>query len=808
MNKFEKKWTLYVIHHSHTDVGYTDRQERIEEYHFDFIKQAIEILTKIYSGEKKEWNGFKWNCEGFWGVEQFLKYADSNLIKRFEYYVKKGDIGISANYLNLTELIDFDVLKSEIKKGTDYGASLGIKLDSAMTADINGYSWGYADALLENGVENLFSCIHTHHGMFPLIKQRPFWWESPNGNKLLAWVGEHYMFGNELGLVEGQEFSYMIHDNYNSQNKIEVEERTQNRILGYLKQLELENYPYDFVPVMVSGVVTDNAPPNGKIMDFINKWNNKNGNVVSIKMVTLSEFFKILRSQKIDIPVYKGDWTDWWADGMGSTPNIVKLFRDAQRKWFICKALDPEGNLGDKKLMDEVSDDLVMYAEHTWGYSASVSEPWDAMTNIIDLRKSAYAINAHEKIYRNFDKIMKNKSEVLVSPDMPLTFKVINIFDHEILDLAKLYVYDWEKMKDVEVIEDNTGKIIPSQIEKSARGIEINVLISLSAKEQKTLRVRPKKNKMIDNFLVSNTPQSGAEGVSDFKSVFDNENLVFSPSRIETPFFRLEYKINEGITSWIDKTDEAELLRDDRKFNAFTPVYEVTPVTTNIVEERRKMGRNRNNFHTKRYFGKLINVDLISRGDLFLRVKFEYEIEGTRYFALIITAYKDIPRIDISVRLNKENIWEPENLYIALPFKVASEQNLWIEKTGCVLRPGIDQIPGTCMDFYCIQEGLAYVSKQKTLIVAIPDVPLIHLGTLEKHEIELCNGNNVERNRDELYSWLMNNFWETNFKATTGGFYEFNYHIYSSKKIDNPREAIQNCSMMNIGVQVVRIKEL
>lgn len=43
MLKVGKKWKLYLIHHSHTDIGYTDRQEKIERYHVDFIKQAIDI---------------------------------------------------------------------------------------------------------------------------------------------------------------------------------------------------------------------------------------------------------------------------------------------------------------------------------------------------------------------------------------------------------------------------------------------------------------------------------------------------------------------------------------------------------------------------------------------------------------------------------------------------------------------------------------------------------------------------------------------------------------------------------------------
>ena len=47
----EKMWNVYLIHHSHTDIGYTERQEKIMRYHYDFIRQAIEILDDIHSGK-------------------------------------------------------------------------------------------------------------------------------------------------------------------------------------------------------------------------------------------------------------------------------------------------------------------------------------------------------------------------------------------------------------------------------------------------------------------------------------------------------------------------------------------------------------------------------------------------------------------------------------------------------------------------------------------------------------------------------------------------------------------------------------
>ncbi|MBJ8192962.1 hypothetical protein JDS79_40185, partial [Bacillus cereus] len=57
-----KPWKIYAIHHSHTDVGYTERQEKIQQYHVDFIRQALHILREIESGRRPEWKGFKWVC--------------------------------------------------------------------------------------------------------------------------------------------------------------------------------------------------------------------------------------------------------------------------------------------------------------------------------------------------------------------------------------------------------------------------------------------------------------------------------------------------------------------------------------------------------------------------------------------------------------------------------------------------------------------------------------------------------------------------------------------------------------------------
>ena len=72
-----------------------------------------------------------------------------------------------------------------------------------------------------------------------------------------------------------------------------------------------------------------------------------------------------------------------------------------------------------------------------------------------------------------------------------------------------------------------------------------------------------------------------------------------------------------------------------------------------------------------------------------------------------------MPKIEATVRIHKTSRWEPENLYISLPFTAGDGSEFYIDKTGCVIRPGIDQLPGTCQDFYLIPNGVAWTSKRE-----------------------------------------------------------------------------------------------
>ncbi|MFE5321823.1 glycoside hydrolase [Paenibacillus sp. NPDC056579] len=823
MRPLKRKWKICIIHHAHTDVGYTERQEKIALYHVDFIKQAIRISEQIRSGERSDWEGFRWTCESFWPVEQFLEQTGIDWHDRFKHAIRAGHIELTANYLHIVEILDKDIFKTFTQKAVDFAGSLGVKLDSAMTADLNGYGWGYAQCLADLGVQNLSMCVHSHHGMFPLWrKQIPFWWETPKGDRLLVWNGDHYNLGNDLGLVPGALLSYIIKDEfettYTADNHMEIAE---TRIVRYLAKLEEEEYPLDFVAIMASGLLTDNAPPNTDIMDFVRQWNKKHGERIEIEMSSLSDFFSLLRQHSSDFPVYRGDWPDWWNDGAVSTPMHTQLFRDAQRTLRLAKRLDSQGQYADKETVQQAEHQMMMFAEHTWGHSASISEPWHLSIHALAIRKEAFAAQAHEYASRALDQVLQANGEAPLAHGRPLHYQVLNPSDQTVTDIVRMYVDYWEvpqlKKTGFRVIDKADGTALPYQTRKVIRGLEVCVLLTLAPGSKKRLEIRA--DTALQGRTTSSYQQIGTDGVNDIKEAPDgcgavgSELVSVTETLVETPYVKIVWREQSGIVSWLDKTANRELLREDCYYSAFTPIYEVTPTggPENIMRIRTQMGRNRKGIDVKRTPGRLTGVKRIDHGELFTTVELLYELQGASHCSLLLTAYAGMPRVDVSLRMNKNSVWDPESVYVSLPFTVQKEEEetvqLWLQKPGFPLRPRKDQLPGTGIDFYAIEDGVACISEQYGLAIAMPDTPLVHLGSIEHGERMLHGHPEVDMDNPHLFSWVMTNYWETNFKATLGGFYEFRYRIAWGSEFATESSALQKCRDMNDGLISFRLKE-
>lgn len=813
--ELSKKWDIYVIHHAHTDIGYTDLQEKIMNNHYHYIEQAIDLLDEIHAGNKKEYEGFVWQCENFWQVENFYDSASSEYCRKFEKYVVSGEIGLSGNYLNFNDTVTMPALQKSLDNIEGFGKKIGHPLTACMTADINGMAWGYAEAMRRSGVKYYYSALHTHHGMFPLYKKTmPFYWQMPDGEKILVWNGDHYHIGNAMFLAPGQEALWMVRDEFTDGFKEGGEDENSReceaakvRITRYLQNLESEGYPYNVVPLTVSGVITDNAPPNGGIAARINELNRMFDGNITLRMVTLEEFFEQIEKRCENIPTYRGDWNDWWADGASSAPAAVKVYREAAAKYNLCRKLDKDEKLGNSDLMHRAEKDMLMFAEHTISYCASMSDPWDTMVGLLDAKQDAYAASAHTCVSRNLDKILEKKGALPSMSVQSPFYSVCNPHDITAKTSAFLDVPYYARIDGMtgsdkntySVIDCKSGEELPCQVTGFAGGKRIEVPVNLNAGEEQRLRVELRKNQ--HGTFVSRTA-AGVDGVAD---VLQNDGFRADFEQIETDNFIVKTNSKDGVYSIIRKEDGEELIRSDAECGAFSGIYEITDCGKDIMGTRLRMGRNRKADNTKRYFAELTGRRIVSGGELYVTLELDYSLEGTRMYKVYLKVYRHMPKIEVTVRLHKESRWEPENLYIALPFAAGEESCTYIDKTGCIIRPGIDQLPGTCQNYYMLQTALLWQSGRHSVAVISKDAPAAAMGSLEALPVKLCSGEDTEHNGAPVYSWVMNNFWETNFRADLAGFYDFRYTVLCAED-KTPEEMYRICGAENEGVCAYSVK--
>lgn len=782
-----KPFTLYLLHSSHTDVGYTDTQEKMKAHHIAFIREALELIRQ----EPR----FKWNCESYWCVEQFLKEASPEETQAFVQAVHSGNIGLSASYLNLTDLVPDYIHHGIMDACTAQRRALGITARSAMTADVNGYSWGFADVLARQNVTRLMSSIHTHHGYHPLFrKQAPFYWESPAGNRILCWNGDHYNLGNELGIAQAPWFEYTLQDGMTWQALSDFDKAVR-RIQAYVETLREQGYELDFAPICLSGNMTDNSPPSLRILEFIDRYQPLNSGIV-LKMATLDEFFDALEASGAEIPTYRGDWTDWWADGVGSTPADVMQYRSAARSYHIVQKLDPDGTLTPGPARKNALYDLMFYGEHTWGYSSSITEPFHPQVNNLDQWKRLYALKACESSVIAREALQRAMGETAVSLHRELTFCAVNPHDEPVEEMLRQDLEHFYGHEHFVVTDAADGSEVPFQISRYSRGPEMCIWLTLAPKQKKVFRLKELPVPMLPSAGLK--ARTGIEGVDDLNWRVQeqlNQGGCATCDWLENRFYRIRFVPEQGVVSIFDKVRGQELMAPGRPYGAFTPVYEVTEraVGEDYLFVRRNMGRNRKAVRTHRSAGRLFDVKVLENGALYTRVELSYRLDGVKECAVILTAYQRSPRLDVDFRVHKESVWEPENLYLSLPFV----GEVWLDKAGAQLRPRMDQLPGTCIDFYAVQNGLVFRRETSSLIVSTPDAPLVWMGTLRAHPIRLMGEG--APNEDETYSWVMNNFWETNFKASLGGFYQFHYSLELVETRD-VHKAFQRAESMNEGV--------
>jgi hypothetical protein len=432
---------------------------------------------------------------------------------------------------------------------------------------------------------------------------------------------------------------------------------------------------------------------------------------------------------------------------------------------------------------------LALYAEHTFGHASAMSHPWNVDVQNIAARKRAYAVMAHEEVQTRLAAVTAKLGATTLRPGLPFCFKVINPWDRPISSIVRLPVghheyHENDLQHGAAVVNAATNEPLPCQVEQVPLAAEFCVPMQLEPGAETILVVRPATKKIEPGL------RKGA------KSLITDQ-------------VRISWRKPTGIKAWSDGKTGRDLLRADRPYPPLTLIHEVTPVTdpADMCTSRGSMQLNRKGPGCRRSAARLARAGAVTAGPVFSSVELKYEVAGARYCNVRLLAPLHQRRVEATVHLLKDSLWEPENLYLSLPFVPGAwPAEVYLDKAGAMVQPRIDQLPGSLTDYYCIQEGLALVTEKMGVAVATPDSPLVQIGDLEYGRRRLMGDPVLANDPTHLFAWLMTNYWETNFAASLGGFYEFRFSIAWDEAYCDPAVALQACRDMNRGLVCFRLE--
>ena len=96
--KPQRRLTVYILPHSHTDIGYTEVQTRIEQKQVDNLLQGIAYARK--TAGYPEGARFVWNVEVLWAADLYLRRLSTAQRADFLEAVKHGQVALNGMYLN------------------------------------------------------------------------------------------------------------------------------------------------------------------------------------------------------------------------------------------------------------------------------------------------------------------------------------------------------------------------------------------------------------------------------------------------------------------------------------------------------------------------------------------------------------------------------------------------------------------------------------------------------------------------------------------------------------------------------------
>jgi len=322
--------SVIIVYKTHFDIGYSETvQQVVHDYRTAMADKVLDAIEK--NSQQPKDRQFVWTISG-WPMKQILWEGQTPARReKIEQAIRSGNLAIHAYpFTTHTETSEIEDLVRGLNISSTQARKYGLPLpNSAKMSDVPGQSWLFPTLLTHAGIK----FYHMGGPVVNLTLGLPpfFWWEGPDGSRLLTLYNNGY--GSSL--------------------------------------LPGANWPYK-TWVFISMTGDNQGPPSPdtvkKDLDFYR------ARGIAARVGTLDDFAgQIMKEDLSKLPVVRSDIGDPWVHGVMSQPEASKLAHNIRpaiggvdqlsmllKSWGVFM---PDL----RKTVAEAYEQSLLYSEHTWG---------------------------------------------------------------------------------------------------------------------------------------------------------------------------------------------------------------------------------------------------------------------------------------------------------------------------------------------------------------------------------------------------------------------------------------------------------
>ena len=467
--------------------------------------------------------------------------------------------------------------------------------------------------------------------------------------------------------------------------------------------------------------------------DVIRAWNERYESP-QFRITTTKEFFTAFEEQYGEyLPTYGGDMTPTWEDGASSTARETAMNRESAarltRTEILWSMLSPESDYPARELA-EAWKNVLLFSEHTWGASASGSDPYSQFTKDLWAGKKMYADSADVQSRRLCDEAMAGITagegyvQVLntnlwprtdvVTVAADLTGKRLLAPSGEPVAVQRLHDGGWIFLaEEVPALSSSVYRIVPAAS-------------SAKAKKSPAAPVSMIGGNVLDNGLVRVAVDPAKGTIRSLKAAGAD----------------YEYAAGEGLNDYIYS---GRIAADPRGIDRVT------------------------------------RVEVLDDGPVAATLRIVSDAPGCNALWRDVTVYRGLGRVDIRNTVDKQDILEHESVRFVFPFNFAHPE-ITMDLAMSEMHPEREQLAGVNKHYYSLLNGMAVGDLEHAVCLTTLDAPFVELGTPSGEDYRLNPRHGYgwwpsAQISPVVYSWVMNNTWRTNYKASQGGVASFRYSL-------------------------------